>query len=90
MASPKKPALYKVVMIGESDVGKSSTFVRFKDGRFYEHLTSTIGLDSHTRSITFKDKSGTENKVQVCFCWKMMFSNLTVSITNSVLSATES
>lgn len=46
-------ALYKVVLIGQSYVGKSSTFVRFKTGHFEEDLTSTIGLDAEIRKVSF-------------------------------------
>ena len=45
----------KVVLNGESDVGKSSTFIRFRDQKFIEHLQSTIGLDSFTQEIEFNE-----------------------------------
>jgi GTPase SAR1 family protein len=34
---------YKVLLIGNSDVGKSSILLRFTDDEFQEDLTCTIG-----------------------------------------------
>ncbi|XP_065674816.1 ras-related protein RabC-like [Hydra vulgaris] len=45
----------KIVLVGNINVGKSSFFVRFKEGRFEEVLKSTIGLDQCTKEITLSD-----------------------------------
>ncbi|XP_065675033.1 ras-related protein RabC-like [Hydra vulgaris] len=45
----------KIVLVGDINVGKSSFFVRFKEGKFVEVLNSTIGLDECTKEITVRD-----------------------------------
>ena len=60
--------LFKTVMIGDQDVGKSSLFVRFRDDRFVEILRSTIGLDNTKKSLTFTDDEGNEKSGTVSFC----------------------
>ena len=55
-------ALYKVILLGETDVGKSSFFVRFRDGRFVENLSGTVGLDETTKAVTYMDN---DRKIQV-------------------------
>jgi len=47
---------YKVILIGETEVGKSSCFVRFRDGKFVENLVGTIGLDECTTEISFQSE----------------------------------
>ena len=49
-------ATYKIILLGETDVGKSSFFVRYRDGRFVENLSGiTVGLDKTTRTVTYMD-----------------------------------
>ncbi|KAF7988190.1 hypothetical protein HCN44_007684 [Aphidius gifuensis] len=42
----------KILMIGESNVGKSSTLLRFTDDEFNENMQSTVGMDYKTKQIT--------------------------------------
>ena len=46
--------LFKVVLIGDCEVGKSSTFIRFRDGIYEDYIQSTIGLDKATQNVTFQ------------------------------------
>jgi len=46
---------YKLVLLGESAVGKSSLVMRFAQDRFVDHQESTIGAAFVTRSITLDD-----------------------------------
>jgi small GTP-binding protein len=52
MATPKEyDSIYKVVIIGDTGVGKTATLMRFTDGVFPDSPTSTIGIDSKSRII---------------------------------------
>lgn len=42
----------KLLMIGESNVGKSSIILRFTEDEFYENMQSTVGMDYKTKQIT--------------------------------------
>ncbi|TYJ30677.1 hypothetical protein E1A91_A06G146800v1 [Gossypium mustelinum] len=48
--------LFKVVLIGDSDVGKSNLLSRFTKNEFSLESKSTIGVEFATRSITIEDK----------------------------------
>lgn len=48
--------LFKVLLIGDSGVGKSSLLKRFADCRYEESLTSTIGVDFKVRTVEVDDK----------------------------------
>ena len=61
---------FKVVLIGNCNVGKSSTFIRFRDGRFDDYIQSTIGLDMACQEVKFrekKDDASTEKTAEVCY-----------------------
>ena len=55
--------LYKIVLIGDSGVGKSSLLSRFTRNEFDLESKSTIGVEFATRSITV---DGKVIKAQVC------------------------
>lgn len=46
----------KLVVIGESGVGKSNLILRFKENRFDDQLIPTIGLDFYSDDFTIKNK----------------------------------
>ncbi|CAI2379267.1 unnamed protein product [Moneuplotes crassus] len=46
---------YRIVMIGDTFVGKSSLLVRFSDDQYDEDYTSTVGVDFRFRSIQVND-----------------------------------
>ena len=48
--------LFKIVIVGNSFVGKSSLLLRFTDDKFDENFLSTIGVDFKFKTITVKDK----------------------------------
>lgn len=48
--------LYKVVLIGDSGVGKSNLLSRFSKNEFSLDSKSTIGVEFATRSIKVDDK----------------------------------
>ena len=54
--------LFKLVLIGDSGVGKSSLLMRFADDDFQESYLSTIGVDFRIRRI---EVSGEKVKLQI-------------------------
>ena len=51
MAAPSRGPTYKVVLLGELSVGKTSLFRRLKDNTFDEYQTATTGIDSCTKVV---------------------------------------
>ena len=45
MANREYDYLFKLVIIGNSSVGKSSSLLRFADDKFNESYLTTIGVD---------------------------------------------
>jgi len=48
--------LFKVLIIGDASVGKSSMLLRFTDDSFDEHIQSTIGVDFKVKHIELAGK----------------------------------
>eukprot|EP00919_Chromeraceae_sp_WS-2016_P059243 GHVR01140775.1.p1 GENE.GHVR01140775.1~~GHVR01140775.1.p1 ORF type:complete len:209 (+),score=47.43 GHVR01140775.1:214-840(+) len=48
--------LFKIVLIGDSGVGKSNLLLRFADDQFTESYISTIGVDFRFRTVTIDGK----------------------------------
>ena len=48
--------LFKIILIGDSEVGKSNLLSRFIRNEFYLNSQSTIGVEFATKSITIKNK----------------------------------
>lgn len=49
-AQRRSPPVYKVIILGESNVGKSSLFLRYTEDQFKEAIANTIGINN-----TFKE-----------------------------------
>ena len=47
---------YKIILLGDSTVGKTSLIIRFCDSKFNENTSSTIGVDTKTKYVKFNDK----------------------------------
>ena len=47
---------YKVMLVGEASVGKTSLTLRYISGFFLEDLKLTIGVDFYSKSVEYKDK----------------------------------
>ena len=50
-ATQNKICQFKLVLLGESAVGKSSLVLRFVKGQFHEYQESTIGGESLTNEL---------------------------------------
>ena len=50
--------VFKILMIGDAGVGKSSILQQFTDGYFSENLQSTIGVDFKVKVMTVMDPEG--------------------------------
>mmetsp|Transcript_40516 Transcript_40516/g.39028 ORF Transcript_40516/g.39028 Transcript_40516/m.39028 type:complete len:92 (-) Transcript_40516:501-776(-) len=49
-------ALYKIVLIGESNTGKTSMLLRFADNVFNENYVCTIGVDFKIKTLKVDNK----------------------------------
>ena len=49
--------LFKVLIIGNSCVGKSNILLRFSENVFHESFLPTIGVDFKIKNIQFEDKT---------------------------------
>jgi small GTP-binding protein len=74
--------LFKISLIGDSGIGKTSILLRFIDNVFKEDTTSTIGVDFKIVSISLGD--GTYAKMQIWdTCGSERFKSLTASFIKS-------
>ena len=51
----QRPGQFKMVLLGESAVGKSSLVLRFVRGQFHEYQESTIGAAFLTQTVSVDD-----------------------------------
>ena len=65
MANRQHDHLFKLLIIGDAGVGKSSLLVRFADNIFTPSYITTIGVDFKIRTI---EVDGKKIKLQVFFC----------------------
>jgi len=54
--SAEPEALVKILLLGDSGVGKSSMLLRFSEDEFDETYINTIGIDFKTRSVEIEGK----------------------------------
>ena len=59
MAHQSSPSMlssvFKVILLGDRQVGKTALLFRFLKGSFGESYTATMGLDHHLKTITLAD-----------------------------------
>ena len=48
--------LYKLVIVGNTGVGKSCLLLRFADGNFYDNYLATIGVDFKFKILPVDNK----------------------------------
>ena len=56
--------VFKILLIGDAGVGKSSILLQFTDGFFNENLQSTIGVDFKIKTIETDGPDGTRKTVK--------------------------
>uniref|UniRef100_A0A7S4EVJ0 Uncharacterized protein n=1 Tax=Chrysotila carterae TaxID=13221 RepID=A0A7S4EVJ0_CHRCT len=49
--------IFKILLVGDAGVGKSSLLLRFTDDSFEEHLASTIGVDFKVKTLCMRGKT---------------------------------
>ena len=57
--------VFKLLLIGDAGVGKSSILLQFTDGFFNESLQSTIGVDFKIKTLETDGMDGNKNRVKV-------------------------
>ena len=57
MASSNTKKKLKIIMIGDTNVGKTSIFNRFIYNRFEENQGASIGVDFSTKNYKYKNKN---------------------------------
>jgi small GTP-binding protein len=56
MASPSAESILKVVLIGDSGVGKSNLVMRFTKNKYMPHSVQTVGFEFATKTIRVGDR----------------------------------
>lgn len=57
--------VFKLLLIGDAGVGKSSILLQFTDGFFNESLQSTIGVDFKIKTLETDGMDGNKKRVKV-------------------------
>ena len=57
MNAPEYDYIFKLLLIGDSGVGKSCLLLRFADDTYTESYISTIGVDFKIRTIELEGKT---------------------------------
>ncbi|PPE02698.1 hypothetical protein GOBAR_DD00257 [Gossypium barbadense] len=74
----RRRTLLKVIILGDSGVGKTSLMNQYVNKKFSNQYKATIGADFLTKEVQFEDRLFT---LQVSFCaWKLAFISYLMSL----------
>ena len=79
---------YKIILIGDSAVGKTCIFKKITSGMFNPKSISTIGMDRRTLSFSIKDSEGKDLEVEVQL-WDTAGQERFRSITNTYYKSSQ-
>lgn len=68
MDGPRGVRMFKVVLLGEAGVGKSSIFLRLKENVFGESLQPTVGIESCSKVVKIDGQSITVSIKLLLLC----------------------
>lgn len=74
-----KHHIFKIIVIGNSNVGKTCLTVRFCRGRFMGNVETTIGFDCLEKTVAFGDHSVKVSVVHILFIIYLMRPALTLT-----------
>lgn len=57
--------VFKILLLGDSSVGKSSILLRFTNGYFNNNLNSTIGVDFKAKVVDVVNEQGKQLKIKL-------------------------
>jgi GTPase SAR1 family protein len=66
----KQKKVFKIIVVGDSNVGKTCLTYRFCEGKFLDKCEATVGVDFRERTV---DVSGEEIKVSRQHCTFLKF-----------------
>ena len=67
MADEEYDFIFKVLLLGNSDVGKSSILIRYVDESWNEAFVPTIGVDFKVKSMEVEQKKN--KNANLGYCW---------------------
>jgi len=73
---------FKILLVGDSGVGKTSLLMRFADDKFSVNFISTIGIDFRFRTVNIDGhKIKLQSKIQLLLCSIYYTNRLIICIT---------
>ena len=60
---PKNESFFKILILGDSTVGKTCFLTRYADKRFEEHYLATLGIDYKLKNITLKNNQAVKLQI---------------------------
>lgn len=81
--------VFKLLVVGEKNVGKTTLIRRYVDGRFLENTLATIGVDFSLKTIPIENKNGDTDKEFILQIWDIAGESRFRAILPSYIIGTE-